>query len=49
VLGLVEVFLIARLPDAWTGLTNGAIFLLIALLFVFRPGGLVNVGHGERV
>jgi len=49
VLGLVEVFLIARLPAGWTGLTNGVVFFLIALLFVFRPGGLINVGTAERV
>lgn len=49
VLGLAEVLLIARLPDGWVGLTNGIVFLLIALLFVFRPGGLINVAHAERV
>jgi branched-chain amino acid transport system permease protein len=48
-LGLVEVFLVARLPDAWVGLTNGIVFLLIALLFTFRPQGLISVGHAERV
>lgn len=49
VLGLAEVFLIARLPDAWAGLTNGIVFTMIALLFVFRPGGLISVTHAERV
>jgi branched-chain amino acid transport system permease protein len=49
VLGLVEVFLIARLPDELVGLTNGVVFLLIALLFIFRPGGIVSVRHAERV
>lgn len=48
-LGLAEVFLIARLPDAWVGLTNGIVFMLIALLFVFRPGGLISVSRAERV
>jgi branched-chain amino acid transport system permease protein len=48
-LGLVEVFLLARLPDQWVGLTNGIVFLLIALLFVFRPQGLVTVRRAERV
>jgi branched-chain amino acid transport system permease protein len=48
-LGLAEVFLISRLPDGWVGLTNGVIFVLIALLFVFRPGGIVNVRSAERV
>jgi branched-chain amino acid transport system permease protein len=49
VLGLVEVLLISRLPDGWTGLTNGIIFGLIALLFVFRPSGIINVAKAERV
>lgn len=48
-LGLVEVFLIARLPDDLVGLTNGIVFVLIALLFIFRPGGIVSVRHAERV
>jgi branched-chain amino acid transport system permease protein len=48
-LGLLEVFLIARLPDELAGLTNGVVFLLIALLFIFRPGGIVSVRHAERV
>ena len=48
-LGLVEVLLISRLPDGWAGLTNGIVFGLIALLFVFRPGGIINVGTAERV
>ncbi len=48
-LGIVEVLLIARLPAAWVGLTNGFVFMLIALLFVFRPGGLITVGKAERV
>ena len=49
VLGLVEVFLIARLPDELVGLTNGVVFLLIAVLFIFRPGGIISVRHAERV
>ena len=48
-LGLVEVLLIANLPDGLVGLTNGFVFVLIALLFVFRPGGLFAVTHAERV
>ncbi len=48
-LGLVEVLLISRLPQGWAGLTNGIVFGLIALLFVFRPGGIINVGTAERV
>ncbi len=48
-LGLAEVLLRARLPDAIAGLTDGVVFLLIALLFIFRPGGFVTVSHAERV
>jgi hypothetical protein len=25
------------------------VFLLIAVLFIFRPGGIVSVRHAERV
>ncbi len=49
VLGLVEVLLISRLPSSIAGLTDGIVFLLIALLFVFRPQGLISVKHVERV
>ena len=49
VLGLVEVLLISRLPGGIAGLTDGIVFLLIALLFVFRPQGLITVRHAERV
>ena len=38
-LGLVEVLLIARLPTEVVGLTDGIVFVLIALLFVFLPQG----------
>lgn len=48
-LGLVEVLLISRLPSGWSGLTNGIVFLAIALLFVFRPGGLISMANTERV
>mgnify|MGYP000385009154 FL=1 len=48
-LGLVEVLLIARLPTEVVGLTDGIVFVLIALLFVFRPQGLITVHHVERV
>jgi branched-subunit amino acid ABC-type transport system permease component len=30
-------------------LTEGVVFLLIALLFIFRPQGIVTVTHAERV
>lgn len=48
-LGVVEVLLLANLPDQWVGLTNGIVFILIALLFIFRPQGIVTVRHAERV
>jgi branched-chain amino acid transport system permease protein len=48
-LGLAEVLLISRLPEGWEGTTNGVVFLLIALLFVFRPGGLISAVSTERV
>ena len=48
-LGLAEVLLRSRLPDAVTGLTDGFVFVLIAVLFIFRPGGLITVRRAERV
>ncbi len=48
-LGLAEVLLRSRLPDSIANLTEGFVFLLIALLFIFRPQGLVTVAHAERV
>jgi branched-chain amino acid transport system permease protein len=48
-LGLAEVLLRSQLPNSIAGLTDGFVFLLIALLFIFRPQGLVTVGHAERV
>lgn len=48
-LGLAEVLLRSWLPDGIASLTEGVVFLLIALLFIFRPGGLVSVQHAERV
>ncbi|WP_420623482.1 branched-chain amino acid ABC transporter permease [Candidatus Poriferisodalis sp.] len=49
VLGLAEVILRSRLPDSIASLTEGVVFLLIALLFIFRPQGLVRVAHAVRV
>ena len=49
VLGLAEVLLRSRLPDSIASLTEGVVFGLIALLFIFRPQGLVTVRHAERV
>jgi branched-chain amino acid transport system permease protein len=49
VLGVVEVLLRSRLPDGIAPLTEGVVFALIALLFIFRPQGLITVPHAERV
>ena len=49
VLGLAEVLLRSWLPNSVASLTEGVVFLLIALLFIFRPGGLITVTHAERV
>lgn len=48
-LGLVEVLLLSRLPSDYAALTEGLIFFAIALLFVFRPQGIIAVHHAERV
>lgn len=48
-LGLAEVLLRSRLPDGVANLTEGVVFVLIALLFIFRPQGLITVAHAERV
>lgn len=48
-LGLAEVLLRSRLPDNIASLTEGFVFLLIALLFIFRPQGLISVSHATRV
>jgi len=48
-LGLAEVLLRSRLPDSVAGLTEGVVFVLIAVLFIFRPQGLLTVAHAERV
>ena len=49
VLGLAEVLLRSWLPGSIASLTEGVVFVLIALLFIFRPGGLITVAHAERV
>ena len=49
ILGLAEVMLLSRLPSDLVALTEGIIFFGIALLFVFRPGGIVSVQRAERV
>jgi branched-chain amino acid transport system permease protein len=48
-LGLAEVLLRSWLPEGIAGLTEGFVFALIALFFIFRPGGLVTVATAERV
>ncbi len=48
-LGIAEVLLRQWLPGAVEGLTDGFVFVLIALLFIFRPQGLITVSHAERV
>ena len=48
-LGLAEVLLRSQLPSSVEGLTNGFVFVLIALLFIFRPQGIITVGKAERV
>lgn len=48
-LGLAEVLLRSQLPSSIDGLANGFVFVLIALLFIFRPQGIVTVGKAERV
>lgn len=49
VLGLAEVLLRSWLPTGIQNLTTGFVFVLIALLFIFRPGGLLSVPQVERV
>jgi branched-chain amino acid transport system permease protein len=49
VLGLAEVLLRSWLPGDLARLTDGVVFLLIALLFTFRPQGIITVGSAERV
>lgn len=48
-LGLLETGFRAWLPGSLSGLTDGVVFLLIAVFFIFRPGGLVSVRRAERV
>lgn len=48
-LGVAEVLLRSWLPGDVSGLTDGFVFLLIALLFIFRPQGIITVSKAERV
>jgi branched-chain amino acid transport system permease protein len=49
-LGVAEVFVRNLLPgDTLPKLTDGFVFVLIAVLFMVRPQGLFNVHTAERV
>ena len=48
-LGIAEVVLRSQLPGEAAALTEGVVFALIALLFIFRPQGLISVATAERV
>jgi branched-chain amino acid transport system permease protein len=48
-LGLAEAMFRSYLPDGVSGLTDGFVFALIAVLFIVRPQGLVDVKRAERV
>ena len=48
-LGVSEVLLRSWLPEDLVGITDGVVFALIALFFIFRPQGLVYVRSAERV
>ena len=47
-LGLVEILLVSRLPDSLDGMVNGIVFVLVALLFIFRPSGILAFGTSQR-
>jgi len=50
ILGVLEVLLRSRiLPDDLSKFTDLVVFALIALLFIFRPQGLITVQRVERV
>ncbi len=49
VLGIAEVLVRTQLPLGIANLTEGVVFLMIAVLFIFRPQGIINVAHAERV
>ena len=48
-LGVASALLRGFLPDDVSGLTEGFLFVLVALLFVVRPQGLITVRRAERV
>ena len=47
-LGLAEILLVSRLPDSVDGMVNGIIFVLVAVLFIFRPSGILAAGSSQR-
>lgn len=50
ILGVLEVLLrTSLLPDEYSHLTHLFIFAFIALLFIFRPQGIITVQRAERV
>lgn len=49
VLGVAETVLRSNLPGNVAALTEGFVFVMIAILFIFRPQGIIAVGHAERV
>ncbi len=52
VLGLLETFTRAYLPEVATGwdkFSTALVFILIAAFFVVRPDGIFKVSHAERV
>lgn len=47
-LGLVEIMLVSYLPDDIDGMVNGITFVLVAVLFIFRPSGIFKVRSSHR-
>ena len=47
-LGLAEILLVSHLPDGVDGMVNGIIFALVAVLFIFRPSGILAAGPSQR-
>lgn len=47
-LGLAEILLVSRLPDSVDGMVNGIVFVLVAVLFIFRPSGILAVRSSHR-
>ncbi|MDE0066797.1 MAG: branched-chain amino acid ABC transporter permease [Acidimicrobiaceae bacterium] len=48
-LGMAEILLVSYLPDSIDGMVNGVIFILVAILFVFRPSGIFSPRPSQRV